>query len=499
MIEPTKRTAIQVLHNEGMSLREIARRMKVSRNTVHRIIAQQGKPSESLRKDKKDISDELLEKLFKQCEKQAQRVHEKLIEEEGISIGYSTLTRLLRERGLRDELQKRCGREPDVPGDEMQHDTSPYQRIIGGKKTNIVASLIYWRYSKIRYLRFFRTFTRFQMKCFLHEAMMFWCHAAPVCIIDNTNLARLRGTGKRAVMVPEMLNFAAQYGFRFQCHEIKHSNRKAGNERGFYTVETNFFPGRTFTDLEDMNQQALEWATMRCAHRPIGKTKLIPIQAFEYEKTFLKEVPSFIHPPYKIHERRTDQYGYISFKSNYYWIPGTKREDMTVLEYSDCIQLFQKRIKVAQYTLPKEDIRNECFKPKGLPGPKCKPVYRKKPTEKEEKMLRQAAPEIDQYLDFSLKGVGNAKHRRIRRLYGLYRKCSLELLVQVLKRALTYRITDFNTLERMIVLELNTEGLDADLFLVNSSCNQRAIYQEGLFTDEVDLEYYDQMMENEDE
>src|SRR5215831_665809 len=46
-----------------------------------------------------------------------------------------------------------------------------------------------------------------------------------------------------AVMVPEMEAFAKQYGFRFVCHEKNHPNRKAGEERSFWTVETNFLPG----------------------------------------------------------------------------------------------------------------------------------------------------------------------------------------------------------------------------------------------------------------
>ena len=33
-----------------------------------------------------------------------------------------------------------------------------------------------------------------------------------------------------------MINFGKQYGFEFVCHEINHCNRKAGNERSFYTL-----------------------------------------------------------------------------------------------------------------------------------------------------------------------------------------------------------------------------------------------------------------------
>jgi hypothetical protein len=64
------------------------------------------------------------------------------------------------------------------------------------------------------------------MTCFLHEALMFWCYAAWQCIIDNTNLARLRGAGSRAVICPEMEAFSRRYGFRFICHAIDHPNRK---------------------------------------------------------------------------------------------------------------------------------------------------------------------------------------------------------------------------------------------------------------------------------
>jgi hypothetical protein len=188
-----------------------------------------------------------------------------LSEQHGIDIGYSTLSRIIRELGFGKGRKQRCHRVPDEPGKEMQHDTSPYSVKFAGKPVLVQGSLLYFRYCKARYLKFYRAFNRFMMKCFFHEALTFWRHAADECIIDNTNLARLVGTGKNAVICPEMAQFAKQYGFKFVCHEKGHANRKAGNERGFYTVETNFFPGREFVSLEDMNRHAFEWATHRMA------------------------------------------------------------------------------------------------------------------------------------------------------------------------------------------------------------------------------------------
>jgi hypothetical protein len=97
---------------------------------------------------------------------------------------------------------------------------------LAGRRTRLVASLIYLRYSKRRDLKFYRAFDRFRMKCFFHEALTFWGYAARQCIIDNTNLARLRGTGAKAIIHPEMEAFARQYGFAFRCHALRHSDRK---------------------------------------------------------------------------------------------------------------------------------------------------------------------------------------------------------------------------------------------------------------------------------
>ncbi len=144
---------------------------------------------------------------------------------------------------------------------------------------------------------------------------------------------------------------------------------KAGNERGFYTVETNFFPGRTFEDLEDMNRQAFDWATRRMPNRPVGKSRMIPAAAFEQEKPYLIKLPPYVEPPYQEHERGTDQYGYVSFSGNFYWVPGTRRDDVKVLQYSDHLKIYQRRQLLGQYELPGDAVKNEVIYPDGVPFP----------------------------------------------------------------------------------------------------------------------------------
>ena len=208
MIEADKRKAIFLLHEEGMSAREIAQRLQVGRNTVRAIIVQEGQMPQPVRAPKQQIDPELLHRLYEQCQGWVQRMHEKLAEEEGILVKYSTLTWMLRQLGISKNKEIRCGQVPDEPGAEMQHDTTVYPLKLGEQTVRLVATILYLRYSKRRYLKFYRAFNRFKMKCFIHDGLMHWGYAPRQCIIDNTNLARLRGTGAQAVIVREMEAFA---------------------------------------------------------------------------------------------------------------------------------------------------------------------------------------------------------------------------------------------------------------------------------------------------
>jgi len=478
-----------------MGLREISRRMGLGRNTVRTIIEQKGQMPAATRSNKVRIEVELLKSLYQQCEGRAQRVYEKLVEEEDVEVTYSTLTRMLREFGISTPQKSRCEQVPDEPGAEVQHDTTTYKIRLAGKRQRLTASLIYLRYSKRRYLKFYRTFTRFKMKCFLHEALTFWGYVAPLCIIDNTNLARLRGTGANAVIVPEMEAFAKQYGFVFRCHEIGHANRKAGEERSFWTVETNFLPGRTYQSLENLNAQAYDWATVRMENRPQGKARLIPAKAFEHESAYLVRLLPHLPAPYKVHKRGTDQYGYAAFDGNYYWVPGSKRDDVKVLQYADKLKIYQARECLTEYALPADGVKNKKFSPPGYPKPRYAPKNRKKPTQEEEQRLRAMGEVVSSYLDFALKPKGIQRHHFLRRLFALRQEMTAALFIQTIERALHYRIDCLETLRRIAMLYITAADNPLPMVDVDESFREREAYLEGRLTDAPDFSPYDRLLE----
>lgn len=495
MIDADKRKAIYLLHETSrMSVEELARQFGLSRNTVRTIIEQKGQMPQSERSDKKHIDPELLRELWRRCQGRVQRMHEILTEEKGCQVSYPTLTRMLRELGISHRPKEPCGRVPDEPGVEMQHDTSPYWIQIGGQRVKVVASLLYLRYSKRRYLKFYRCFNRFNMKCFLHEALMFWGYSASQCIIDNTNLARLRGAGSSAVIVPEMEAFAKTYGFVFRCHAPKHSNRKAGEERSFWTLETNFLPGRDFASLEDLNAQAFQWATQRLENRPQGKAGLIPAAAFEQEASFLTRLPEYLPAPYRDHSRDLDPYGYVAFEANFYWVPqGHGAGELKILQYADRLKIYRNRECLAEYPLPPDGVKNKCFPESG--APRNRPKNQHKPTEQEEKRLRALGASVGAYLDFACALKGLARHNFLRQLHSLSRKMTPELFIQSIERAAKYRIADIDTIERIALLQM-TQGIGPlPIADIDETFQQREAYREGRLTEQPDLSIYDQLFQ----
>jgi transposase len=494
MITQDEQTTVLTLWNQGNSRKKIARLVHIDVKTVRKILAAQTKTGATIRKDKAVIDDMLLEQLHHDCNGYVQRMYELLTEEHGISIGYSSLTRLVRDKGLGVKLKQPACHEPDVPGEEMQHDTSEHKVLIGGKLRKVISSGLYLRYSKMRYVRFYRRFNRFTMKCFFDEALRHWGYCAHTCIIDNTHLAILYGSGSSAVMCLEMIGFANNYGFTWKAHAIRHANRKAGTERNFYTVETNFLSGRTFDTLEHMNIQSIQWCTERFAQRPQAKTKLIPVALFETEKSALVKLPDYISVPSLEHHRLVDEYGYISFDGNYYHVPQSLRKRMvTVIQYANHLGVMDGITEAIRHLIAADGIKNErIVEPGYIPLPRYAPQNRKLNCEHEDKKLREMGETFAYYLDQAKSPQSGVKQRPafIRGLYALARHLGASLLEQALKRALAYNVFDLGAIERIAwqFLEIS-EDKSVNSSDTGEDYQDRPTYREGKSTDENPIDY----------
>src|SRR3984957_1577839 len=152
------RTAVQTLRARGHSLREISRLLALSRNTVRRIPRSQAdSAAETPPCDEATLG--RLKAAFARARGNVVRVRE-LLADDGLDVSYSTLTRWVREADLRGP-PRRSGEYDVVPGQEMQHDTSPHRVTFApaDKPVTVQCAGLVLAYSRRLFIQYYPTFT----------------------------------------------------------------------------------------------------------------------------------------------------------------------------------------------------------------------------------------------------------------------------------------------------------------------------------------------------
>ena len=321
MIAEELRQAIRVLKDQGRPLREISRALKVSRNTVRRVLREREQPKVPAADPRIRGIAERLPDLYRDCKGNAVRIGEVLKDTHRIEIAYSTLTRLIREHTDLRTPKKRSGTYTFGPGEEMQHDTSPHRVTLGGKVVKTQCASLVLAYSRMLFVQYYPRFTRFEAKAFLSAALQFFDGAARRCVIDNTSVILAGGSGPNALIAPEMEAFGELFGFAFMAHAIGHSDRKGRIERPFSYIENNFLAGRSFADWADLNAQARAWCEGVANAKPKRVLGMSPQAAYAMEKAHLLPLPAYIPPVTEIHYRVVDCYGFVHLDTNRYSVP----------------------------------------------------------------------------------------------------------------------------------------------------------------------------------
>jgi len=450
MIAEELREAIRVLKGQGRPLREISRALKVSRNTVRRVLREGERGKTRTEDPRLQAVVELLPDLYRDCKGNAVRIGEVLAEAHGIEIAYSTLTRLIREHTELRTPKKRSGTYTFAPGEEMQHDTSPHHLTLGGKKVKVQCASLILAYSRLLFIAYYPRFTRFEAKAFLTAALQFFDGAARRCVIDNTSVILAGGSGANARIAPEMAAFGELFGFEFMAHAIGHSDRKGRVERPFSYIEGNFLPGRTFTDWADLNAQARAW----CQQVANAKVKRIlgmsPQAAYAMEKTHLLPLPAYIPPMTEIHYRVVDSYGFVHLDTNRYSVPerwvGKK---VAVHKHPEQVVVYADRKQIAEHPRMIGQRQGE----QRAQGHHTQLERRRPPTgpSPQEQALTGRDPRLDAYVVALKKRAPGRGVAKLRRLLELQRTYPNEPFLAAIEQALHYGLFDLSRVERLIL------------------------------------------------
>jgi len=446
------------MRKREVSINEICKKLEVSRNTVRKVIrGQHHDVGSKVSKYQPHIP--IIRELYPICKKNAVRLREVLKEKHNIFIPYPSLVWLLRQEGLNKSRKKQSGSYSFAPGQESQHDTSPYKIMLGDKKTTVQCASLVLAHSRRLYIQFYPRYTRFEARIFLIEALKFMDGSCSRCIIDNTSVLVARGAGPNAEITPQIRQLGNMFGMDFIPHNVGHPDRKARVERAFYYVERNFLAGRKYTDWADLNKQALAWCENVANQKPKRSLGMSPEQAYIMEKPSLIPLPAYIPPVYMTEYRVVDIQGYVHLDTNRYSVPYKLiGEKVEVQKHKEHILIYHANKKITEH---KREITKKDFRIT-LPGHKAPYLKQKSNTSSsmEERMLTGENQILDSYIVQLKKRSHGRGVARFRKLLGIKRTYPEEPFMAGIQQAGRYGLYDLARLEKIIISFIAGEFFD---------------------------------------
>jgi len=325
MLEVEQWAEIRRLHQmDHMSVREIARRLGLARNTVRTALHGKLPPSYDRAPQPSclDIYHSRIAEILADWPRiSAVRVREILVPE-----GYSGGLTILRDylRSQRPQPVQAFQRTLYRPGEIGQLDWAcmpdPIRSPTGDLRA-VWALILTLSYSRLISVVFsFGT----KLPDFLraHAQLLAFVGGVPHTLVyDNLSSVVDSHRGKEVVFNAQFLVFADRYHFRPHACTPRQPHEKGMVENTVSYVKGNFWPGRRFTGLEDLQAQADLWRDTIANVRLHSTVHERPIDRFELERPTLLPLPHEVWIPPDVRFVRVTSQGLIHVDSNQYSVP----------------------------------------------------------------------------------------------------------------------------------------------------------------------------------
>ena len=339
-------------HVEKWPAGTISKQLYVHHDTVHRVLSQATGITRKERTLRESIIDpylpfikETLEKYPSLC---ASRLYG-MVKERDYPGGPDHFRHLIAEHRPRKAAEAFL-RLKTLPGDQGQVDWGQFSHLtIGQAKRPLMAFVMVLSWSRQIFLRFYlnqqtSNFLRGHVAAFEH-----WQGLPKVLLYDNLKSATLERQGDAIRFNPQLLEFAAHYHYEPRPVAVYRGNEKGRVERAIRYIRDNFFAAREFTDLDDLNAQAIQWCRGQSADRLCPEDKTMTVrEAFEKERPKLLSLPDNHWPTDERVEVKIGKTPYARFDMNDYSLPHTYvRQTLTVTASLEQVRILDGQQELA--------------------------------------------------------------------------------------------------------------------------------------------------------
>ena len=314
------------LKDEGRGIREITRVSGYSRNTVRKYVRDGAVPNNTARKPRGSKLDPYKDKV-------RWLVNEGLystpaIMERIVPAGYEGKETILRDF-VRSIMPPRSERAPAVarfetePGEQLQFDWGIFGYVDSrGRERNVPGLVATLSYSRRRFVRFAWSQDIFGLLECIIAAFAYFGGVTSAVLTDHAKTVVLSGDPEGGWNYhPKFAELCNTLGVSIRLCQVRRAQTKGKVERSIRYVKENFWPGRSFCDLPDLNAQALAWCAARDEIEN-ATTGLAPIDAFASEAPALRPLPPAAQlERFLLRQRKVSHDALVSFGGASYGVP----------------------------------------------------------------------------------------------------------------------------------------------------------------------------------
>jgi transposase len=323
MLEIEEWFMIRELHAQGLNITEISDKTGFDRKTVRKYLNLTTVPEPRHRAKRESKLDKYKGYIIKKLHEgpfSAVRLFRE-IEEMGF-IGKCTIVRDFVRKVRPEKGVQAVYRYETKPGVQAQVDWSEFGKVeIDSRMQKLYCFNMVLGYSRMRYIEFTLSIDVYTLiQCHLNAFRYFGGYTNEILYDNMKQIVITRALkSSDSEWNTKFEDFFKQYGFIPRlCHPYRAQTKgKIENNVGY--VRRDFFLGRSFNSLADMNSQALTWLT-RVNSSVHGTTHEIPLERLKSEG--LKPIDSV--PAYLVireEARKISRDCFISYLGNKYSVP----------------------------------------------------------------------------------------------------------------------------------------------------------------------------------
>ena len=281
MIKPREIFEIHRMSNEGLSVTNIARLLHLSRKTVRKYLKDPNFKKAIVKRPSKldHFKDEIARLLEIDSTVSAVVIYQR-ITKLGFDGEISTLRKYLRE--VRGAFKKKRPfiRFESLPGQQLQIDWGHFGSIAyGNTKRRLYCMAVVECHSRLLYLEFTHSQRQETLhRCLLH-AFVFFKGTTSEIVHDNMLTAVIERDGTLIRYNESFLQFLRPFKITPRA-----CNEKGKIESSIKYIRNNFFPLRSFSNLQDIQAQATDWRDSVANQRIHSATGEKPANRFNPDK-----------------------------------------------------------------------------------------------------------------------------------------------------------------------------------------------------------------------